>query len=333
MHRRARPLKKKVKGKRPPARKPAKNEGATVHAYEQRLAESLEREQALSEILRVISSSPTDVQPVFGAIIASAVRLCDATFGVVFQFHDGQLHVAALTPLSPEERNAYHTMYPRPPHRSFIMGRAFLDGRPAHVEDVLADQDYDPRMQVGLQRVARYRTVLAVPILRNGVPIGVVGCARREVKPFTSAQIELVKTFADQAVIAIENVRLFKELEGKNRELTSALDQQTATSEILRTISNSPTDLQPVFDMIVETVVQLCGGVSAFVYRFDGHLIHLSAHHHTVTSQARDVFERRYPAPPSRMSMIAQAILDRTIVHVHDFENDPDVMAASRDMA
>ncbi len=120
-------------------------------------------------------------------------------------------------------------------------------------------------------------------------------------------------------------------------EITAALSearaQKIATAEILRVISNSPTDLQPVFDMIVEAVVELCGGVLAFVYRFDGDLIHLSAHHHTVTSQAREVFERRYPAPPSRVSMIAQAILDRTIVHVRDFENDPDVTSASRDMA
>src|SRR5438034_8278141 len=150
---------------------------------------------ATGEILRVISSSPTDVQPVFEAIMASAIRLCDATFGGVFRFHDGQLHVAALPHLSPEETSAYHSQYPRPPHRDSIMGRAFLDGLPVHVDDVLADPTYDPGMQVGLQRVAGYRSVLAVPILRNGVPIGVVGCAGREVKAFTPAQIELVKTF------------------------------------------------------------------------------------------------------------------------------------------
>src|SRR5439155_2458759 len=122
-------------------------------------------------------------------------------------------------------------------------------------------------------------------------------------------------------------------LQTRTLELSEALEQQTATAKILRVISNSPTDLQPVFDTIVESVVQLCGGVSAFVYRFDGDLIHLSAHHHTATSRAREVFERHYPTPPSRVSMIAQAILDRTVVHVRDFENDPDVSPASREMA
>src|SRR4029077_10862768 len=132
---------------------------------------------------------------------------------------------------------------------------------PVHVEDVLADPDYDPGMQVGLQRVARYRSVLAVPILKDGVPIGVVGCARREVKPFTPTQIELVKTFAEQAVIAIENVRLFKELEARNRD-------RTATSESLQVTSRSPTDTQPVFDAIVRSAAHLCDGLNAAAFLY-----------------------------------------------------------------
>src|SRR5574342_113732 len=222
VRRRAKPEKAKSKPAGATARHSARSEAPKPLELEKRLAESLAQQAATSEILRVISSSPTDVQPVFEAIVASAVRLCDATFGGLFRFHDGQLHVAALAHLSRSETDAYHSQYPRPPHRSFIMGRAFLDGRPVHVEDVLADPNYDPAMQVGLQRVAGYRSVLAVPILRNGLPIGVVGCARREVKPFTSAQIDLVKTFAAQAVIAIENVRLFTELQQRNAALTQA---------------------------------------------------------------------------------------------------------------
>jgi GAF domain-containing protein len=141
-------------------------------------------------------------------------------------------------------------------------------------------------------------------------------------------------------VIAIENVRLFTELQEKNRALTQAhaqvsdaLEQQTATSEILKVISSSPTDLQPVFDTIVESVVQLCDGVSATVYRFDGELIHLVAHHHSIRSAVREVFERVYPLPPSRKSVVAQAILDRAVIHVRDFENDPRIPLASREMA
>jgi GAF domain-containing protein len=278
--------------------------------------EALEQQTATSEILRVISSSPTDVQPVFEAIIANAVRLCEATFGGVFRFLDGQLHVAALAHVSQEETDAYHSQYPRPPHRNFIMGRAFLEGRPVHVEDILADPDYDPHMQAGLQRVVGFRTLVAVPILRSGVPIGVVGCARREVKPFTPAQIELVKTFAEQAVIAIENVRLFDELEGRNRDLT-------ATSEILRVISSSPTDAQPVFDTIVRSAVRLCDGLFSALFQFDGELIHHVANHNH-TPEALDEVHRVYPARPTRDLFTGRAILECTVVHIPDVELDPE---------
>jgi two-component system, NtrC family, sensor kinase len=271
---------------------------------------------ATSEILRVISSSPTDVQPVFEAIVASSVQLCDATFGGVFRYHDGQLHVAALAHVSQEETDAYHSQYPRPPHRNFIMGRAFLEGRPVHVEDVLADPDYDSGMQVGLQRVAGYRSVLAVPILKDGVPIGVVGCARREVKPFTPAQIALVKTFAEQAVIAIENVRLFTELEGRNRDLT-------ATSEILRVISSSPTDVQPVFDTIVRSAMTLCDGLFSALFQFDGERLHHVAQHN-VPPEGLEELRRIFPTRPTRGLQSSRAILERAVVHVPDVEFDPE---------
>ncbi len=312
MRRRAKSAKAKAQAKPPVAgQRPKRLEEAL-----QREAEALEQQAATSEILRVISRSKTDVLPVFEAIIASAIRLCDATFGGVFRFHDGQLHVAALAHVSQEETDAYHSQYPRPPHRNFIMGRALLDGRPVHVEDVLADLDYDPGMQGGLQRVAKYRTVLAIPILKDGVPIGVVGCARREVKPFTPAQIELVKTFAEQAVIAIENVRLFNELEGRNRDLT-------ATGEILRVISSSPTDVQPVFDTIVRSAVRLCDGLFSALFQFDGELIHHVANHNH-TPEALDEVHRVYPARPTRDLFTGRAILECAVVHIPDVELDPE---------
>jgi GAF domain-containing protein len=197
------------------------------------VTESLEQQTATSEILRVIASSPTDVQPVFETIADGAARLCEADFSVVARLNGGLLHLVALN-MSPEERVAYQSLFPRPPGRHFVMGCAVVDGRPVHIEDVQADPAYDPRTLEVLQRAAAYRTVLGVPILRNGVPIGVIACGRRAVRPFTPAQIDLVKTFADQAVIAIENVRLFNETK-------EALEQQTATSEILRVIASSPT--------------------------------------------------------------------------------------------
>ena len=141
------------------------------------------------------------------------------------RFEDGLLHLAAISNMSPAETEAYHSLFPRVAKRDFIIGRAFLDGQPVHVEDVLRFPGYDPHTLEVLQRAATYRTFLGIPIIRNGVPIGAIGCGRHEMRPFTEAQIELVKTFADQAVIAIENTRLFNEVGARNAALSEALEQ------------------------------------------------------------------------------------------------------------
>jgi len=214
--------------------------------------EALAQQAATSEILGVISRSPTDVQPVFEAIIGRAAALCDAGFSAVARLEDGLLHLVAVHSMSPEETAAFHSLFPRPPARNFTMGRAFVDGLPVHFGDVLSELDYDTRTLELLQSVAKYRSFLGVPILREGRPIGVIGCGRREIKPFTATQIELVKTFADQAAIAIDNVRLFDELETRNRDLGEALEQQTATAEVLQVINSSPGELAPVFDVILD---------------------------------------------------------------------------------
>ena len=222
------------------------------------LAEALEQQAATSEVLRVISSSPTEVQPVFEAMVGRAAQMCQAHFSAVARFDDGLLHLVALNNLSEDEIKAFHTLFPRPPARNFVMGRAFVDGRPVQFDDVLSELDYDTRTREVLQRTLKYRTFMAVPILKEGNPIGVIGCARREVRPFTSGQIELVKAFADQAVIAIENVRLFDEVQARTRELGEALEQQTATSEVLQVISSSTGDLEPVFQAMLANATRLC---------------------------------------------------------------------------
>ena len=246
MRRGAKPKKTKVEADPAVRRTSLTRDASARRQLEKRLAEALEQQAATSEILRVISSSPTDATPVFEAIVGSAARLCEAGFSAVARFDDGLLHLVAINNMSPGETEAYHSLFPRPPHRGFVMGRAFVDGRPVHIDDVLADPDYDPRTLEVLQQAAAYRTFLGIPVLRKGVPIGVIGCGRREVRPFTEAQIEFAEDLRRPGRDRHRERRLFKELEARNRELTETLEQQTATGEILRVISSSPTDVQPV---------------------------------------------------------------------------------------
>ncbi len=294
------------------------------------LTEALDQQTATGEILRVISSSPTDTQPVFDTIAHSAARLCEAQFAFVFRFDGTLLHFAAHHGLTAEGLGALRRAWPLAPDSGTAAGRSVLRRTIAHIPDVFAEPGY---AHGTVAQVATFRSVVAVPMLRDGVPIGTITLNRSQTGPFSDRQIALLQTFADQAVIAIENVRLFTELEAKNRDLTETLEQQTATGEILRVISRSPTDVQPVFDTIVESAVRLCDGLSATVYRFDGTLIHVSAQDRSVAPEAREAFRQRYPAPPSRTSVVAEAILDRKVIHVRDFASDPGIMPASLEMA
>ena len=263
MRRGAKPTKSKAKGKPPAARKSLRNDGSRVRDLERRLAEALEQQTATSEILRVIASSPTDVEPVLMTVAERAARLCNANDALIFRKEDNGLRALARwgsvpTVMTPETVLAID--------RTFVASRAVIDARVVHIPDVQAAFDEFPgsKRYMGITGV---RTVLAVPLLREGVAIGAILIRRLEVEPFTDKQIDLVTTFADQAVIAIENVRLFTDVQQKNEALTRAhaqvtesLEQQTATSEILRVISESPTEAQPVFETIVRNAVRLCGG-------------------------------------------------------------------------
>ncbi len=282
------------------------------------LTEALEQQAATSEILGVISRSPSDAQPVFEAIVASAARLCDAEFSAVARFEGGLLHLVAMSNMSPEETAAYHSLFPRPALRNCAIGRAFVDGGPVHIEDVRTDPDYDPKTLEVLQRAAPYRTYLGIPIIRDGVPIGAIGCGRRRVKPFTPVQIELVKTFADQAVIAIENARLLNELQARNANLTEALEQQTATSEILRVISSSPTDIQPVLDAVAESAARLCEALDSALWRRDGDRLLLVAHHGSIPLGALGEFT----LPLVRGTVVGRSVLDGRTVHLADTQTE-----------
>jgi two-component system, NtrC family, sensor kinase len=199
------------------------------------------------------------------------------------------------------------------------MGLAFLDAQPVHFEDVLTWQDYDARTIEVLQSVAQYRSFLAVPIFREGRPIGVIGCGRREVKPFTATQIALVKTFADQATIAIENVRLFNELATRNRDLGEALEQQTATAEVLQVINSSPGDLAPVFDTMLDKATHLCEASYGMLYRYDGKVFHAVALHAVPTAFADFL---REPIRADSRNALGRLVGGERLVHMPDLRED-----------
>src|SRR5262245_6997359 len=252
--------------------------------------ETLEQQTATAEILRVISSSPTDVQPVFDTIVQNAARLCEATHSNLIRFQGEHPTLAATFGFTPEQVEAARNTR-LPSGREWAAGRAVMEGRVIHIPDVTQDPEY---RNTGATSILRLRTVLAVPMLREGVPIGVVVIWRSEARPFSEAQIALVTTFAAQAVIAIENVRLFTELEARNRELTESLEQQTATAEILRVIARSPTDAQPVFDAIVEHAGPLCRGTYTIAVRLVGNMMTLVAHN-APSVEAREQVSRAFP--------------------------------------
>ena len=282
------------------------------------LKESLEQQTATSEILGVIASSPTDIQPVLDAVAENAAKITGSDDALIYRVDGDNLRRAAK--YGAREWGPLGEIGQRLT-RGTPAGRAVIDRQVVHVPDLLAAQSEFPDVRRHLQYGSR--TVLSTPLLREGVPIGVIHMRRTEVRPFADKQIALLKTFADQAVIAIENVRLFKELQERNRDLTEALEQQTATSEILRVIASSPTDLQPVFDAIVGSAARLCDATFAALHKFDGQVLTFDAQHGMTEPEIQES-RRRFPLPPGREIAVGRAILDQRIVHIHDIRRDPD---------
>src|SRR5438093_1023910 len=324
MGRPARSTKGKKKDMRPLVGKVQKKEGARVSDLETRLAGALKREAealaqqtATSEILRVISSSPTDVQPVFDIIAERAVNLCDAELSVVTRFDGTMLQIVALYGVTREVLEAVQrSAHPVSADSEGISARVLRTRDIVHVADVLSDETYDLKEEA---RAGGWRSGLGVPILRDGEVTGVIFVGRATPGLFTDQQVALLQTFADQAVIAIENVRLFTELQRGHRELTTALDQQTATADILRVISSSPTDVQPVFDTIVRSAKELLGGHSVAVTRVIGDEIHLMAFN-SVSRDGDAVLRAGYPIRLDQLTLAERMVREGSPTIMEDVE-------------
>jgi len=284
------------------------------------LSEALEQQTATSEILRVISRSPTDASPVFETIARNAHRLSGAVRCNVLRYDGNLLHIAACHGFSPEDEHQLRRRYPvRPGDASVMSGRVIRSGKVEHSDDVLSDPAYDKEHAAALG----LRRMLGVPMIRDGAVVGVIVLAWRESGQTPAILVDLLQTFADQAVIAIENVRLFTELQSRNRDLTEALEQQTATSEILRAMSQSPTDTQPVFDVIARSAARLCSANHCHVFRFDGNLVHFVASH-GLTPDGLEAVQRVYPMRPGRGSASARAVQSGRVEQIPDLLQDPD---------
>jgi GAF domain-containing protein len=276
------------------------------------LRESLQQQTATADVLKVISSSPGDLKPVFDTLLANAMRICEAQFGNLF-LYDGEGFTPAAWHNVPQ---GFIDFYGVGPHRAGPktgLGRVASKKEIVHIEDITTEQAYvegDP-LRIATVELLKARTYLAVPMLKDEQLVGAIVIYRQEVRPFAEKQIELVKSFAAQAVIAIENTRLLN-------ELRQSLEQQTATSEMLRVvISSSATDLRPVFETIAHNSVHLCGATYGAVFRFDGEMISFVAHH-DLDQAGIDTVHQMFPLRPNTSSLVSRAILERNMVHIED---------------
>jgi two-component system, NtrC family, sensor kinase len=296
------------------------------------LSESLEQQTATSEVLQVISKSPGDLEPVFQAMLANATKLCGASYGAMWLRERGGLRAAAMhgaLPAAYLEQWRAGTVFRPSPESPAI--RAITTRQPVQIDDLREDQAYlggDPLPVAAVER-GGVRTLLAIPMFKDNEPVGVIAIYRREVRPFTDKQIELVQNFAAQAVIAIENTRLLNELRQRSDDLTESLEQQTATSQVLSVISSSPGELSPVFDTILENATRICEAKFGTLYRFDGKAFYFAAEvgtplEYTKFQQQRGPFQ---PRPGSHLDHCRQT---KQVSHTADAAADAVIGSAAK---
>jgi GAF domain-containing protein len=320
MGKRGQAARKPVKGhKASTLRKPAPAEvGAKKEDLRLRheLAEAREQQAATSELLKVIGRSTFDLQPVFETLAENAGRLCEAERSFVFRFDGQYLRVVATHNASAEIR-AFVERNPIAPGRASATARAALEQRTVHVLDAQTDPEYT----YGSRLVEPFRTILTVPMFKAGELLGVILVYRLEVRPFTDSQVALLETFADQAVIAIENVRLFDEVQAKTRDLTESLQQQTATADVLKVISRSAFNLQTVLDTLVESATRLCEAQDAIIFLPSGEAYRAEALRGYSTEYHK--FIESNPIAINRGSVVGRTAIDKQVVHISDVLADP----------
>jgi signal transduction histidine kinase len=279
--------------------------------------EALERQTATADILKVIASSPSDVQPVFEAIATSANRLIGGFSTAVFRFVDGVSHLAAFTPTHPAADKILKASFPRP----LANFQPIETAQAGEVVQITDAERADARIK-DVAGVRGFRSMLFAPLMSNGAPIGMISVTRVETGSFAAHHVQLLQTFADQAVIAIENVRLFDEVQAKTRDLTESLQQQTATADVLKVISRSAFDLQTVLDTLVESAARLCEADMAAITRQNGDE-YFRAGSYGFTSQFVD-YVRDIPVKPERGTITGRTLLEGKVIHVPDVHADPD---------
>ncbi len=295
-----------------------------VQAKTRDLTEALQQQTATADVLKVISRSAFDLQAVLDALLTSACRLCEADIGTIRYEEGGNYRLAATYGCKPEWIEHF-SAYSTKADRGSIFGRTIIDGHTVHIPDVLADADFKRPLA---QKLMGFRAALGVPLVREGHTFGVINLFRFAVGSFETRQLELVATFADQAVIAIENVRLFEELQAKTRDLAEALTYQTGSANILKVIASSPTDVGPVLHAIVESACELCDAYDAVVILKEGNDLAVRAHHGPIAMSARKWAN-------DRTTVSGRAIAHHLPVHLHDVLADegaefPTAQAMSR---